>query len=167
MVVTVLILIKLRCMHNAQLEESSEVLKKMMLFLSHIFGLIGLKNEQGTTTDIMNIARSSDYEQEKFQRYTGPLVPIGLVLCGFINTFIYALKHKDIRHAIRVFGVRTVSVSRTESNAGLHFPPGVAGAGYMIQALRLQQLDGVDVMPQNLNQNRTSVTSDQITEWFI
>uniref|UniRef100_A0A914WDN2 Uncharacterized protein n=1 Tax=Plectus sambesii TaxID=2011161 RepID=A0A914WDN2_9BILA len=177
-------------------------MKKMMLLLSHIFGLIGLKNEQGTTTDIISIARSSDYEQEKFQRanrvavsvllcsgfcillpnmcagvgelldvlmfqYTGPLVPLGLILCGFVNTFIYALKHKDIRHAIRVFGVRTVSVSRTESNAGLHFPPGVAGAGYMIQALRLQQLDGVHVMPRNLNQNRTSVTSDQITEWFI
>ncbi len=49
----------------------------------------------------------------------GPFVEIGLVLCGFINTFIYALKHKDIRRAIKMLGVGTVSVSRTDSNVGL------------------------------------------------
>uniref|UniRef100_A0A914X7R6 Uncharacterized protein n=1 Tax=Plectus sambesii TaxID=2011161 RepID=A0A914X7R6_9BILA len=100
-------------------------------------------------------------------QYSEPLVPLGLVLCGFVNTFIYALKHKDIRHAIKVFGVRTVSVSRAESNAGLNFPPGVADAGIMIQALRMHEMDGVDVMPQNLHRNRISATSDQIAGWFI
>uniref|UniRef100_A0A914UTT4 Uncharacterized protein n=1 Tax=Plectus sambesii TaxID=2011161 RepID=A0A914UTT4_9BILA len=100
-------------------------------------------------------------------QYTGPLIPIGLVLCGFVNTFIYALKHKDIRQAIRVFGVRTVNVSRTESDVGLNFPSRAADAVFMIQGLRLQELDGVDVVPQNLNQLQSGTTSDQIAECFI
>uniref|UniRef100_A0A914V0U6 Uncharacterized protein n=1 Tax=Plectus sambesii TaxID=2011161 RepID=A0A914V0U6_9BILA len=100
-------------------------------------------------------------------QYCGPFVPVGLVLCGFINTFIYARKHKDIRHAIRVFGVRKVSVQQRASNTGLNFPPQVADAGYVIQALDLHELDSDDLVPQILIRNRISTTRHQLNETFI
>uniref|UniRef100_A0A914VA85 Uncharacterized protein n=1 Tax=Plectus sambesii TaxID=2011161 RepID=A0A914VA85_9BILA len=57
-------------------------------------------------------------------QYAGPFVAVGLVLCGFINTFIYAHKHRDIRHAIRVLtSAKNVTLSHTESNIVSSLPP--------------------------------------------
>ena len=96
----------------------------------------------------------------------GPFVAIGLVLCGFINTFIYSLKHKDIRHAIRVLGVRTVSNSRTESNLGLP----------MVQMSVSRTVGGeygMNAPPPyrdtflSHNRHRTSIISDFVNELTI